>query len=344
MKVAGRLAAAVLVAGGLCPLWARADTVVLRDGTRIAGEVEKTHRKVSITTAEGTLTLPLWRVVSIEVSGSAIEPAGKPAGRPPAPAKAQESPVAPEAEPASSPARAPKAGARAPAPARPVTTPPKVADVLARQLSVDFQGNELVDVLDYVRELTGVNMALHSAVLRDKEPVYLRVENVPVKTILDVVLKPRGLGYSVRPGEILYVHPGPGAPYVPRVYYVSDLLLSTEDRYSSAGGDGAGATSLSGRGAAGGTGFQFAGSGSRAGGAVLWQFGGARSRGGRGGGNVGEEFSPLTARAQNLVLLIKMACGFGTWENPADTGLIDVGGISATGQGAGYGGPAGRTY
>jgi len=184
-------------------------------------------------------------------------------------------------------------------------------------MSVDFDGVPLHDALEYVREVTGVNMALSSEVRADTEPVHLRLKQVRLETILELILEPRGFSYTVRPGEVLYVRAGAAGDLVPRVYEVTDLLVSTEDRGLGQQAAGRGGGTTTGRGGAVGVSPQYAGT-SRSARAVS---------GGRSGQNA-RYTSSITSRGENLVLLIKGTCGHGTWMDPTSSGLIDVAGTA----------------
>jgi hypothetical protein len=288
--------------------WIGADTVVLTDGARLAGRVSRNGREVTIRSGSGTLALPLWRVARIEPDSAGVATQG-PGAAPAAEAAA----AAPEAH---QPAEA--------VPARP--GPPAVADVLKRRIDIDFQDAPLADVLKFVREVTDVNMAVAPEVRADLAPVTLRLRNMPVETILDLILEPRGYGYSVRPGEVIYVRAAPGErDYVLWIYDVRDLLVSTQDRgvggQAGLGGQGAlggigggtGGQGLLGSGRANAAGQPQFAPGAGAGGLQL----GAQPQGVQGGLS-----RPLSARAGDLVLLIKATCGEGTWMDPASSGLI----------------------
>lgn len=298
MRAATMSAALLLVAG-----WAQADTVVLLDGARLTGEVEVTRKGVTVRSGDGTLTLPAWRVARVVRAEASSEPAQKPAAEAPAPETAErQEPAAREKQ----------------------DRPPAVARVLKQKLSVDFEGASLEDVLSYIREVTGVNMGLTAEVRADTDPVYLNLTDVTVESILELVLEPRGFGYAVKPGDILYVRKGRlGEDLQVRVYDVRDLLLSNEDRFGGAGaggvgagGGGQGAGGAGGLGGGGGFSPQFGGGQGGAGA----QFGGGGGAQGRAGLT-----RPLNARAQDLILLIKVTCGEGTWMVPSSTGLISVG-------------------
>ena len=296
-----------LAAGG-----GRADTVVLKDGARLSGTVAVAGNGVTIRSSAGTLSIPAWRVAIVEREGQAAE--------------------APPAQHAAAPQRPAVPASVLPEQAASVRPgSPAVADVLGRKLDVDLEGVPVDKVLEYVREMTGVNMAVSAEVKADAEPVYLRLKAVSVEVILELVLEPRGFCYSVRPGEILFVHKGaPGGDAEARVYEVSDLLLSREDQVGGGGvasrGQGAG---LSAGGGAGGGG-RSAGGASVGGGGLSPQFGaapGGAAGGGAvvragGGGRSGGYTVPLSARAGQLILLIKGTCGEGTWMDPASTGVL----------------------
>jgi hypothetical protein len=199
--------------------------------------------------------------------------------------------------------------------------PPRVRDVLDRRIDVDFEGMAVQDVLIYIRELTGVNMALAPEVRADTTPVSLHLKGVRIGEILDLALEPTGLGYSVRPGEILFVRPGASDELVMRIYPVADLLVSKEDRpgggnagLGGGGGNAGGGRGGGTRGGLGGSNPQYA----------VGQ-GGSRLQAGGGTTAGSRSNSELAARAENLILLIKNTCGRGTWEDPAGAGVIDAG-------------------
>jgi len=200
-----------------------------------------------------------------------------------------------------------------------------VKNVLATKMSVDFDGVSLNDALAYVREVTGVNMALSSDVRADAEPIHLHLKQVRLEAILELILEPRGFSYTVHPGEVLYVRAGAAGDLVPRVYEVTDLLVSTEDRGLGQQGAGRGSGAAAGRGTTAGRGSaaglspQFAGTSRNAG-----TVSGGRSRNGQYGGNA----SSITSRAENLVFIIKGTCGHGTWMDPTSSGLVDVAGTA----------------
>lgn len=314
-----RLAVLAGVDLALCAAPAGADTVFLTDGTELTGEVQTAHRQVTVRTEDGVLTLPAWRVARVESPGGAAAPSGPPQ-REAAPAAGGEGAVA---ERPVQPAAAGTGG------------PPRVQDVLASRMSVDFDGVPLHDALAYIHEVTGVNMALSSDVGADTAPIYLHVKQVRLETILELVLKPRGFVCSVRPGEILYVSIGPAGDLVPRVYEVTDLLLSTEDRgtgQAAAGGQGRGTAGASVTGGAGGLSPQFTGASRNV---------RTVNAGGNGRGAGYGYMSSISSRAENLVFMIKGTCGPGTWMDPTSSGLIDVAGTAGgRGQqsvgGAGY--------
>jgi len=292
----------MVYAGLLLAAWAatgRADTVVLTNGARLTGTVTPARNGVSIQSRSGTLTLPSWRIVQV-IPGPDAAPSGR----------------APEA---GTPDQAPAPSGR-PGPAR----APVVAEAMARRITVDFSGASVYEVLDYIRAETGVNMALAPEVRTTQAPVDLSVRDVPLRNVLDVVLEPTDLGYTVRPGEILFVGAHAKQELVTRIYPIGDLLVSVEDR----GGDEGSGTSSTGSRSRTARNPQYASSrrGAR-----------ATSSGGSANGDDSDGWTPRTARAENLILLIKSSCGHGTWEDPYSSGLIDAAGETSQGGFAGAG-------
>ncbi len=202
-----------------------ADTVVLKDGTRIEGRADVDARYVTVRSGGGILTLPRWRVSRVEPdreddsAPAARAQAAPPAGEAPGPLQAVAAPK-PEAAP---PARAPGA--------------PRVEDVLDRPVEVDFAGAPVIDILTYLQDVTGVNMLIGPAVDEDDRELHVHLHDMPLRLVLEHVLEPLGFGYSVRAGNLLYVDTrSAAARYEVRVYPVRDLLRNMGDATLAAGG------------------------------------------------------------------------------------------------------------
>ncbi|MFP4027520.1 MAG: STN domain-containing protein [Candidatus Brocadiia bacterium] len=77
--------------------------------------------------------------------------------------------------------------------------PSKVAKQLNRRISVDFDETPLPEALQFIKEITGLNFAYRSSDLETKaRPVTLKVKNVSVRQILDLLLDNRGLGWQIQ--------------------------------------------------------------------------------------------------------------------------------------------------
>lgn len=303
------LIAVCILSGLVGPTWA--DTVVLRDGTRLSGDVRVGRDRVTVRSRNGILTLPSWRVVQVMGPQEAAVPQPAPQAVSP-PAVGSEVPKA-----VAAPGPTPGPAARRPG-------PPAVAEVLARNMTVNFDGVPVQEVMEYIRELTGVNMALAADVRTAPVPVYLNVRDVPLSTILEEALEPNDLACTIRPGEILYVGRRGTLKPAMRIYQATDLLLSVEDRIGGIGQTlGGGSQSQRSSTQSGATDSDRSGPQYSSGnpGAQL-SAGGAQGRGGAGSAG----FSTLSARAENLILLIKNACGAGTWADAYSSGLIDTAG------------------
>ncbi len=299
-------AAGVFVALALC-IAARAETVVLADGTSLEGQVSTHNGRVTIVTADGTLTLPADKV---RLAGKA--PAPKPAVAP--------APKAPQTPAPAAPAAAP--GPKAPQPA----AAPSLARAMGQKIDVAFEGVAPAEAFDYLRQITNLNLVIDSDVRADTQTVTLNLHDVPLAGVLDLLKEMNGYTYELRPGQILFVRKqaAPGA-YVMRIYNVTDLLVSTEDT-------GTGPLSGNGQGAFGTGGSNTRGSNtggrSSLGQGLSPQFAptpagaatitgtGANGGSGPSAGN-GPYAGTLPARAQDLALLIANTCGRGSWAQPA---------------------------
>ncbi|MFO7957954.1 MAG: STN domain-containing protein [Candidatus Brocadiia bacterium] len=347
-----------------------ADTITLSDGTVLQGAAAVKADRVTIETSTGTLTLPAWRVESIEgePTGAARpepQPGRNATGKGRAPEgrltiKAENVPLAQllaqiskktgadiravsdlrESEtrvtadlqdvPVDEALRRVLEGTEYRLRVRPggvfeVRRPPAepeatVAEVLERRIDVDFDGIPLSDMLSYIQEVTGVNMVVSNEVRRSPEPVYLRMRNVSVETVLELALEPHGFDYAVRPGQILFVgEEGEVHKHVFRVYPVTDLLLNRGAPAAPGGAGLPGTRGTAGGGGGGGLNPQFAPAPS---GGQAFIRGGAAGDGGAA--------APMVRRAGDLVLLIKQTCGRNTWREANAPGL--VGGTTPTGR------------
>ncbi len=263
----------LLLAAALCVVTAvaTADTAVMKDGHRLHGEITERRNSVRIRSAAGTLTIPRRRVQRVEVGE---EREGKPA---------------PSAE-----------AGRMQAPG---VSPPRSAVVeklLSRRIAVNFEDVSLRRALLYVRELTGVNVALGRGV-EEAEPVSLKVRDVPVRTVLERLLEPRGLHCTVRPGRVLYIDERQAVDrYLCRLYPATDLLIDRGDTVRSGGpGDSGGGTALP----------QFE--------AVPGGVSGAADGAAQGRGETAR-------RAAELTRLLNGACGGRPWRDLASSGRASV--------------------
>jgi len=353
------LLAAVVVAH------AQADTVVLRNGMRLKGQVSTTPTHVTIRYEGGVLELPGWQVTRIEPARRVPVSRRAPTRRPGAARVAflderldvdfedtplkealefltqntsarmelgadvgeDEPPVSLSMQDATLRAvleriltsRELKAWVstqgRVRIERKSAIGQPKSGSLLEERISVDFDNTPLRDVLTYLREQTGMGLALHADVNTDADPVTLHLTDASVRRILGLVLRPRGYRYTFDSDNCLCVRKRLAAgDYTTRVYPVMDLLLSREDVTGGTSERGGMSTGRTRSGSGVSSGF------------FAPQYGGRRTGNGDDDDDDDDEgFSDVSARAQNLVLLLKQACGHGTWISPASTGLIDVG-------------------
>jgi len=109
----------------------------------------------------------------------------------------------------------------------------KVRDRLASmRLNLDFNNAKFGEIVAYFQEYSGLNFHVDSETLarQDESRVTLRLKDVPLKTALRLVLRPRDLGCVLRNG-VLVITPKSqlGAETVTRVYEARDLMLGIKD-------------------------------------------------------------------------------------------------------------------
>ena len=73
------------------------------------------------------------------------------------------------------------------------------------RVSVDFDGAKLSDVVGYLREVTGLNFVLPARVMETQGDanVRLKAKDLSVKSVLKLVLAPRGLAATYRDGAVV---------------------------------------------------------------------------------------------------------------------------------------------
>jgi hypothetical protein len=164
-------------------------------------------------------------------------------------------------------------------PARPVTPPSNGSASTTRPASdfaaatairmrvpaVDFRGVPLVDVLDFIRDTVDVNIAINWAALEaagvDRNaPVTLRLRNIPLSRVLNLVLAEASQGGTALSWYIadnvihLTTKEIADRQMITRVYPVQDLLVDVpnfegpEFNLNSGGGGGGGGSPFGGQG------------------------------------------------------------------------------------------------
>lgn len=121
----------------------------------------------------------------------------------------------------------------------PKLTPQEVAllKALNSTLSVDFNGQRLREVIEYLQEKTGQAIILDEGSLKEAnveydDPVNFKVKKVTVRTILRKILADRGLGYVLREGTIQVVTAQRAREMmVVRSYPIDDLVGGIDPRF-----------------------------------------------------------------------------------------------------------------
>jgi hypothetical protein len=203
---------------------------------------------------------------------------------------------------------------------------------------VKFQGQTLRDCFDFIRDVSGANIhvnwrALEAAGVTPDTPVNVRLREVPLRKVLNVLLSESGAGgtltYFTSEGVIeVTTSEIADADMITRVYPVEDLLMEVPDfdnapdfslEFGSGGGGGGG-----GGGRGGGGGGRGGGGGGRGGGGG---YGGGGSMmgsggGGGGGGRGSEQVKSKAERAEALVTLVRETVRPEIWKENGGTAAV----------------------
>jgi len=227
-------------------------------------------------------------------------------------------------------------------------------------ITVAFDETPLTQVVDFLREVSGVNFTLiQQDVPADGAPITLHIETTLGQALDEICALVSGFGWKVKGPVVKIGNAERLKEYELRVYDIRDLLYNVEDKYSGQG-YGGGGRGYEGRGgvtggfeetAGGGTYPQFRSNADEKGkteGWVAGQWGGEESwgggstgygggyggyGGGYGAGGYGETYEEaLRDRAESLAYLIATTVAPTTW--------VAVGGIGGAEE-SGYGG---RSY
>lgn len=202
----------------------------------------------------------------------------------------------------------------------------KVRQALTRPVSFDFQETPLSDVIDFLREYAGINIVLDQNGLDEVQvdadtPVTLQLEQVTLKSALNLILKQFELTYMIR-DEVLLITSETQASeeLITKVYPVADLVIPIIDFNSGGVGlNGALGGGNAGQGGLGGSGFGGFGGGGGGG------FGGAGPAGvGGGGGNLtgGANQAVGNDISEELIELIKSVIDPDSWDSAGGPGAI----------------------
>ena len=205
---------------------AAGDTVYLKSGDKLIGQVRRRQSFLEVRTAAGIVKVSDHMVDKIEWDSGKVtqaEPTRTPL------AKTQPGPDA--------------AAAAQPNGARRV----RFHSAMSRKISLDFDQTPVLDAIDFLRDMSGINIIVspEATEAAAEAAITLKVADMDIKTALAWVLRLGRLHSSIRAGAI-YVTDRPDPTLELRTYDVRDLMFSLRDNesqefaMSGAGGGGAG--------------------------------------------------------------------------------------------------------
>lgn len=97
--------------------------------------------------------------------------------------------------------------------------------IAAVKVSTDFKDTSLDEVVEFLRELAGINIMVDPAVKEKNIQITLKVKDVSVKTVLNLIMEMNAIGWKYRE-EVLYITTSDKLKedVVLKIYDVQDLL------------------------------------------------------------------------------------------------------------------------
>jgi type II secretory pathway component GspD/PulD (secretin) len=98
------------------------------------------------------------------------------------------------------------------------------------KVTLDFKSVTLQTLADYIREITDINIFVSNKVEGKGDDISIKVQDITLKSVLNLVLKPRQLTYVVKDG-VLYLTTQEEAnqDVIMEIYDVRDLLYVIPD-------------------------------------------------------------------------------------------------------------------
>ncbi|MDP7034310.1 MAG: hypothetical protein QF752_07430 [Planctomycetota bacterium] len=102
------------------------------------------------------------------------------------------------------------------------------------RVSVNFKGRPLSEVLDFLSNVSGIDIVVHPELIRLEDDrvrsIHLRLRDLPLDHTLDLLADLTGTRRVWKRGVILFVNPKRlQPPIVQRVYDIRDLMITLKD-------------------------------------------------------------------------------------------------------------------
>lgn len=109
-----------------------------------------------------------------------------------------------------------------------------VSKLRTMKVSLDFRETPLQDVIDFIREMTGINFVIDQKIYEEVEPdkltITIKVDDLELRSALKLMLQMRGLTAVYRDGVLLIVTKQSQEENVfMKIYDVRDLLQPVRD-------------------------------------------------------------------------------------------------------------------
>ncbi|MHC4607535.1 MAG: hypothetical protein ACYTAF_11505 [Planctomycetota bacterium] len=98
------------------------------------------------------------------------------------------------------------------------------------RISVDFRDTPLSEVIDYVREITDINILIDGGKVDTEMPVTITVTELQVKSLLELMLSPSDYGWTYQDDVLLITdRESLGKKVILELYDIRDILFPLRD-------------------------------------------------------------------------------------------------------------------
>ncbi len=98
------------------------------------------------------------------------------------------------------------------------------------RVTLDFKNATLQAIADYIREIADINLIISNKVEAKGDDITIKVQDLPLRSVLSLILKPKGLTYLFKDGVLMFTtQEEANEDVIMEIYDVRDLLYPIKD-------------------------------------------------------------------------------------------------------------------